>query len=139
MIDYYGAEDIIWQFIRLGLVYFIVSSTIFAFNDSIHWTFSAVVGMYFYHYFIKSLNWVLYHVLGLEALGSYDYIFLLDDRKNISNIVGNLFFEEFDFKEMKQYLLNKTADLHKCRSKLVKRFGVWWYLKMDAEESLRKI
>ena len=88
---------------------------------------------------MKFINVMLYYTHGLEALGSYDYIFLLDDHKNISNIVGSLFFEEFEFDEMKNWIIKKTENLHKCRSKLVKRYGVWWYQEMSDDEAKKKI
>ena len=30
---------------------------------------------------------------------------MLDDKKNISNIVGSLFFEQFEFESMSKYLV----------------------------------
>mgnify|MGYP006109887893 CR=1 FL=1 len=57
-----------------------------------------------------------------------------DDPKNISNIVGTLFFEKFEFEEMREYLIKKSAPLHKCRSKLVKHFGMWWFKDLTNEE-----
>ena len=70
-------------------------------------------------------------VFNCEALGGFDAIFLLDDKKNIANIVGVIFFEEFEFESMKEYLLMKTTELHKCRSKLVKKFGIYWWKRMS--------
>jgi hypothetical protein len=69
-----------------------------------------------------------------EGLSPYDSLLLLDDEKCITNIVGTLFFEKFEFEEMKVYLEERTKDLNKCRSKLVKRFGIWWFQRMSSEE-----
>ena len=43
-----------------------------------------------------------------------------------------------EFHSLKKYLLEKTALLHKCRSKLVKKFGVWWFQEMPEEEWVAK-
>ena len=69
-----------------------------------------------------------------ENLGPFDAIFLLDDEVNIANVLGTLYFEKFEFESMKNYLEAKTADIHKCRSKLVKKFGLWWYQEMGEKE-----
>ena len=65
--------------------------------------------------------------MNCEGLGPFDAVFLLDDKKNYSNIVGFLQFEKFEFESMRDYLLDKTANIHKCRSKLVKWFGIYWF------------
>jgi hypothetical protein len=67
-------------------------------------------------------------------MGVFDEVFFLDDRLNNSNIVGALYFDEFEFESMRDYLMAKSSGLHKCRSKVVKRYGMYWYLKMSKEE-----
>ena len=69
-----------------------------------------------------------------ESLGAFDSVFLLDDKNNYSNILGCMFFEKFEFESMKDYLLGKTENLHKCRSKLVKVFGINFFKKISKEE-----
>jgi len=59
----------------------------------------------------------------LEIMESFDTVFLLENQKNYSNIIGIIHFESFTFEEMKSYLLAKTENLHRGRSKLVKFFG----------------
>lgn len=67
-------------------------------------------------------------------MGIFDEVFFLDDRHNNSNIVGAMYFDQFEFLSMREYLISKSEGLHKCRSKVVKRFGIWWYLKMSSDE-----
>ena len=67
-------------------------------------------------------------------MGIFDEVFFLDDRLNNSNIVAALYIDEFKFDSMRDYLINKSEGLHKCRSKVVKRFGVYWFLKMSDKE-----
>ena len=62
-----------------------------------------------------------------EALGSFDSFFLLDDSKHVSNEIGVLYFEKFEYERMKMYLESKTKNFHKCRSKLVKKFGLHYF------------
>ena len=45
-----------------------------------------------------------------------------------------LFFDEFEYESMKNYLISKTSTLHKARSKLSKRFGIYWFTKMSDDE-----
>ena len=70
---------------------------------------------------------IMFYVFGLESLSPFDAVFLLNDKKNMANIVGTLFFEPFEFESMKSYLEEKSATVHKCRSKLVKKLGMWYF------------
>jgi hypothetical protein len=45
-----------------------------------------------------------------------------------------LFFDEFEYESMRNYLISKTATIHKARSKLTKLFGIYWFQKMSEEE-----
>jgi len=76
----------------------------------------------------------MYHVWDCEALKAYDSVFMLDDKKNIMNIIGSLIFEEFEFESMSKYLVAKVETVHKCRHKLAKYFGVYWYQRMEDKE-----
>ena len=69
-----------------------------------------------------------------ERVGLVDENFLFDDDKNLANIVGVFFFDQYDYESMKHFLITKTAGLHRCRSKLVKIFGLWWFKEMNKEE-----
>jgi hypothetical protein len=62
-----------------------------------------------------------------EQLWSYDTAFLLDSETNFSIMIGACFFETFKFEEMKEHILEKTSIMHKCRSKLVQYFGIWFF------------
>lgn len=66
-------------------------------------------------------------VFDCEILGSFDSVMLLDSPSNLSNMVGTCFFEPFEFEEMKEHILGKTHLMHKCRSKLVLKFGLWFF------------
>jgi hypothetical protein len=69
-----------------------------------------------------------------ESLQPFDAVFLQDDPLNRSNIVGALYTEPFEFERMKSYFIAKTENIHKCRSKVVKKFGQFWFQKMSEEE-----
>jgi len=73
-----------------------------------------------------------------ESLGVFDAVFLLDDRKNLSNIIACSFHEPINYESMKKYIWAKTENLHKCRSKLTKKFGMWWFEEMNEAEWLAK-
>lgn len=54
-------------------------------------------------------------------------------------IVGVGIFEQFDYISMKAYIQEKAEKVHKARSNLVKKCGVYWYQEMtDAEWAKQK-
>jgi hypothetical protein len=91
-------------------------------------------GIIIYAIIMYTFDMMMFYFADCESLGPFDAVFLLDDKQNYSNITGVLFFEEFEFESMKNYLLQKTETVHKARSKLSKRFGIYWFEKMSAEE-----
>lgn len=70
----------------------------------------------------------------LEPLGLHDYSFLLDKDDNHHIIVVTGIYDKFDGKTMQEYFLEKTKMVDKCQSKLVKKFGLWWYQKLTEKE-----
>jgi len=70
----------------------------------------------------------------LEALSFHDYSFLLDTQENNNTIIGVAFFEKFDYETIKQHLISKLEHIHKCKSVLVKKFGVYWFKEMSDQE-----
>jgi len=59
---------------------------------------------------------------------------MLDQPDNISNCIGCLEFDTYDEQKMRTYLLDKVGLIHRCRSKLVKIMGLWWFKTMEDEE-----
>jgi hypothetical protein len=90
---------------------------------------AVVILVSFVHYFclVYSFDTFMDYFYDCEALTPFDALFLLDDESNISNVIGVVFFEQFEFESMKKYLVAKTEDLHKCRSKLAVKFGLYWF------------
>ena len=79
------------------------------------------------------------HCLNYEALTLTDALFMLDDPLNLSNCLATISFAPYDAQHMRQYLLTKLGSFHRCRSKLVKIMGLWWFKKMpEAEWNLKK-
>jgi phage terminase large subunit len=74
---------------------------------------------------------MMYLTLRCEALSTFDAVFMLDDIKNLSNILACCFFDPVEFEDTKQFLFNHLDTLHKCKSKLTKKFGQWWYEEMS--------
>ena len=81
------------------------------------------MGLFVYLQLNNILDLLMKYFFDCEVLGSFDAIFLLDGEKNYSNIVICIAFETFKYEEMKDYLIEKTQNLHRGRSKLVKYFG----------------
>ena len=81
---------------------------------------------------------VVQKVMKCESMVTFDEVFLLDDPKNYCNILGHCLFDEFEFEEMRDYLLQKSANIHKCRSKVVSMFGKYWFQEMDEKEGNSK-
>jgi hypothetical protein len=69
----------------------------------------------------------MYTILKCENLCFHDYSFLLDVEENKNTIVGVIIFEQFDFISMKTFILNKIDKIHKMKSKLVKKLGIYWF------------
>ena len=63
-----------------------------------------------------------------------DMIFMQENPENLSNVIGVVFMEKFDYESMRKHLLKQTACLHRFRHKQVKHLGNWYYQRMsDAE------
>ena len=95
---------------------------------------SILIGAVAYWIIMVAFDAIMYYGFGLESLNPFDAVFLLNDKKNMANFIGTLFFEPFEFESMKMYLEEKSAVVHKCRSKLVKKFGMWYFQKMTDDE-----
>jgi len=77
-------------------------------------------------------------IFGYEELNWGDTLFLMDDDSNRSNIQGTLFFDKFEYEEMRSYIMNKTSVMHRMRSKIVEMFGQFWFVDMSPEEWKKK-
>ena len=44
---------------------------------------------------------MMFYVSGLESMGIFDEVFFYDDSLNNSNILGALYFDEFEFESMR--------------------------------------
>ena len=77
---------------------------------------------------------LMWHLFQCEHLTAQDSVFLLDDPKNIANCMSCITFDRYDPDEMKQYLLAKIGDTHRCKSKLSNIMGQWWFQTMPEEE-----
>lgn len=97
-------------------------------------TLSVFTGYAAYFALFEVLYVLLKVVLGLEITGLHDFTFLLDDTDNTHMIVAVGTVEKFDYLTMKQYLNDKVELIDKCKSKLVKKFGLWFYVKMSEQE-----
>ena len=93
-----------------------------------------LVGCVVYALIMALFDKFMFHAFRCESLGAYDAAFLLDDQKNLANVIGVIFFETCEFESMKSYLLGKIKNIHKCHSKLVKVLGMWYYKEMAEEE-----
>ena len=105
--------------------------------DSSHYvlsSFGVLVGCVVYVLIFMAFEQFMLTFFKCEGLGAFDSIFLLDDKKSYSNILGCMMFEDFEFESMRDYLFLKTENLHKCRSKLVKVFGINFFQQMSENE-----
>jgi hypothetical protein len=82
-----------------------------------------ILGLYIYLILLIVMQHFIKTIYDLEIMKAFDTVFLFENEKNYSNIIGALHFESFEFEDMKKYLIDKTADLHRGRSKIVKYFG----------------
>lgn len=77
------------------------------------------------------LNLINYYVMkfgfGLEALSAVDELFILDDEKNVANIVSAAILEKCDIEKLKTQLFSKADRFFRTRAKLVKVMGKYYY------------
>ena len=92
-----------------------------------HMFFSIVIGYCLYMLLLWIFCQIMWLTMSMEVLGNHDYSFLLDDEKNQHIIVAVGIFEKFDYVTMKNYMFEKCSLTNKCSSKLVKKFGFFWY------------
>jgi hypothetical protein len=139
MLQYeYGVEDVFWQIVRLGLLAYLIQAVMlfgpdYGLNDSKY--AAGAIGLAAYYGVIKVLNTGMFYIFGYEALSSMDVIFLeAEEEKNVSNVIACTFFEPLEFESTKADLLSRVTKMHKCKSKLVKKFGLWYYVEMSEQE-----
>lgn len=97
-------------------------------------TLGVLVGIIVYFVFMNLFYKVVHLFFGLEILTCHDCQFLCDDDFNNNNIVAGAILEQFDYISMKQHILSKVTQLHKCKSILVKRLGLFWMKELSDEE-----
>lgn len=95
---------------------------------------SIVLGFGMYELLLQIFCFFMSITMGCNSLGNHDFQFLLDEKDNNHLIVGAGVFEKFDYISFKQHLINKTQYINRCRSKLVKMFGLYWFKEMGEDE-----
>ena len=137
----YTAGDALFQVLRLLVLAGITKATSLGIllwlptsSSLITYLMMIVLSALQYAFFNMLVNHFMWTTYRCEALNAHDYSFLMEESANSHTIVGVGVFEKFEFESTKKYLLAKAADVHKCKSKLVKRFGVFWYQLMTEEE-----
>ena len=142
----FGCVDCLWQLFRIAVLGSIIYGVYYGLEihskeqqwladwDGWFYVFSAVGGWLLYSLLMSAFSQYMKVVHNCDAPYEFDAVFLFDDEKNISNILGCVIVEEFAFEGMKQSLIERTARMEKCRSKLCKQYGLWWYKKMTDEE-----
>jgi hypothetical protein len=141
MITSYDIFDYFWQIVRLAilgsLMYFSCEAIKFYGHSwYLSHTWAAIMsgiifGFLVYNLMMEVFYKFMYLAFKCEPLGNFDSIFLLDDKKNVANIMAACFLEEFEFESMKKYIFDRVSLLHKCHSKQVKHLGLWWYQEMS--------
>jgi hypothetical protein len=95
---------------------------------------SVLVGIVAYWLIMWIFCQIMQICFSCEQLSNFDAVWLLDRPDNLCYAIGVWFFEPFEFEEMKQHMLDKTQGVHRCRSKLVLKFGLWYFQKMSRDE-----
>ena len=133
----YTCTDILFQLLRSLVLASMINLANSILNGTTSLTSlaaSVVLGSLLYYLLNIFFNWYMNYFFGFEALHFHDYAFLLQDEVNNHAIMGAGILEKFDYVNFKAYILEKAAKLHKCKAKLVKKFGVFWYQKMSEAE-----
>lgn len=134
----YGKVEIFWQTIRLLLLGVICRFSQNFLKNRVSLSFlrlsSLTLGSIIYTLLMKLFSIYMDVVYNCKQLLAFDAVFLLDHEGSLGNVVGTLFFEPFEFETMKKNILAKTGVLDKGRSKLVKKYGLWFFQLMEEEE-----
>ena len=85
------------------------------------------IGLMVYACLMAILDGILSILYNVEKLGVFDNLMNADKYDNLTQPIGVLFFDKFEFKEMKDHILKKTTDIPRCRSKLTKIMGIWYF------------
>ena len=93
-----------------------------------------ILGVGLYLALRKVFYLIMLHFKECESLGPFDEMYFFDTEKHMANYVGTTFFDPFEFESMRDYLFAKTENIHKSRSKVVKKFGQYWFKKMSKKE-----
>lgn len=70
----------------------------------------------------------------LEPMPSYDRQLMYDFKSNTHIVMGLAILERFDADQMGDYLMTKIKVIKKCQTKLVKKFGDYWYQRLSDQE-----
>ena len=79
-------------------------------------------------------NLVMKLCFGLEALHAVDELFILDDERNVANIVSAIILEKTDIDKLEAQLYAQAGRFFRTQAKLVKVMGKYYYKRMDEAE-----
>ena len=82
--------------------------------------------------------WVMLKAFRCEKIYLMDKFFSQDKDTNCANIMGVLFFESFDFEEMKSFLIKNSRSYHKLRAKIVQIMGDVYWQDMTEEDFMAR-
>ena len=139
MFKYYTQADAYWQWFRIAIIVGLIGWSIAwatANMTSYRTYFGAVIldfwvgvvlGGVLYNVLLAIFQKTMELVFGCEGLSSMDALFLNDDERNLSNLVACIFIEPYEYLSMKKFLIKRTEDIQRCRTKLVKKFGMYYF------------
>jgi NRPS condensation-like uncharacterized protein len=141
MIEEYSFAMFAWQVVRIAIIvaYYLLFSEVFSLLELFRskaylQIFVVLLSVIMYSCLSQALEVYMDLAYNCESLTPFDAIFLLDQRNNCSNFLGCVFFEKFEYESMRDYLEQKTEMMHKCRSKLTNKLGLYWFQKVSKEE-----
>lgn len=73
-------------------------------------------------------------LFNIEAMGLYDRIMMEDGEGNWTNILGVLRFKSIKYETVKTIIIERLKNVDRCRSKMIKIFGSWYFKRMDDAE-----
>ena len=85
--------------------------------------FSLVYGVATYQALVFVMKQYMFHFESSESLSPFDEWYCYDDDLSISNIVNPIYFENFEYERMRETIFKNSETVHKCRSKVVIKFG----------------
>jgi len=83
---------------------------------------------------LRVLHQAIWILLEAKQVINFDKFFLIDDDRNVANVVACFFVDEFDFSEKRDYLSQKAKAYKPMRVRILRILGEYYRQQMSVKE-----